>query len=572
MDSPFGVGAEAQQAWSMESMKYRSTRGGASGVSFEHALFDGLARDGGLYIPHFIPSFSLEQIAQLQGLSYPKMALAIFRPYIDSAEIPDRDLLDILERSFASFDSPSVSPLIQLPGSSDGLSILELWHGPTFAFKDVALQVVGNLFEYFLTRRNSPISNGTANGTTNGHTTKNEEHAITVLGATSGDTGSAAIYGLRGKKSIKVFILHPKGRVSPVQEAQMTTVLDDNVFNVAVEGTFDDCQEVVKSCFNDFNFRAEHHLAAVNSINWARILSQITYYFSAYFQHLAQRGLTLDPSASSTDAPQVSFSVPTGNFGDILAGYYATRMGLPTGRLLVATNRNDILHRFLQSGDYAKRRDPTSGEILDAHATSSPAMDILVSSNFERLCWYLERGDSRLTDPGTSDSIAEDRASAAVKSHMISLSSTGSFSVAPGTLALCRELFDSDMVDDEATADCIHRYYAKSGYVLDPHTAVGVVSAERAAARDSAVWDLRTVVCLATAHPGKFPESVLEALQRGGKMVDYAEIATKEMLALEGMPRRCVEVKTGGGNKALALEGVKKVVRDAAEGKDVFNA
>ncbi|KXS12020.1 tryptophan synthase beta subunit-like PLP-dependent enzyme [Gonapodya prolifera JEL478] len=554
-------------------MQYRSTRGGASGVTFEHALFDGLARDGGLYIPHRIPRLSLGDIAALQSLPFPKLALAIFRPFIDPSEIPDADLLSILERSFATFDSPTVAPLVDLPGSAEGFSVLELWHGPTFAFKDVALQVVGNLFEYFLKRRNGEAKKA-ANGTANGH---GEEHTITVLGATSGDTGSAAIYGLRGKDSIKVFILHPKGRVSPVQEAQMTTVLDDNVFNVAVEGTFDDCQEVVKACFNDQEFREKHRLAAVNSINWARILSQITYYFAAYFQHVAKRGLTLDPSAPAESAPKVSFSVPTGNFGDILAGYYATRMGLPVDRLLVATNRNDILHRFLQTGDYSKRRDPATGKVLDAYATASPAMDILVSSNFERLCWYLERGDGRGADMSAGSvaqesdpASAESRASVAVRGHMVSLSSKGSFSVTSSVLDLSRSLFDSDMVDDVETADCIHRYYSRGGYILDPHTAVGVVAAERAATRDAAVWGTHNGIVLATAHPGKFPDAVLKSLRRGGKEVAYSDIATKEMLALEGMPRRCTEVQTDGGDKAKALNGVKKVIGDVVAGVDVF--
>jgi len=302
-------------------------------------------------------------------LSFQDLAYEILSLYISPSEIPSSDLRKLIDRSYSTFRHPDIAPMVPLI-PEDNLHVLELFHGPTFAFKDVALQFVGNLFEYFLERKNAQHE-GTSNG---------ERHTLTVVGATSGDTGSAAIYALRGKKDISVFILHPRGRVTPIQEAQMTTVLDDNVHNLAVEGTFDDCQDVVKALFSHPEMR---NLGAVNSINWARILAQIVYYFSSYFTLANRLG----------EAPRVRYVVPSGNFGDILAGYFAKRMGLPMEQLVIATNENDILDRFLKSGRYEKYPiPPTTNEITPeggVKKTLSPAMDILVSSNFERLLWYL---------------------------------------------------------------------------------------------------------------------------------------------------------------------------------------
>ncbi len=352
------------------SQRYLSTRGGSYDLSFEEVVLKGLASDGGLFIPQEIPSLPANWAESWQHLSFEDLALEIFSLYISPSEIPQDDLKDIVRRSYATFRTPKVAPLITLDAQKNQ-HLLELFHGPTFAFKDVALQFLGNLFEYFLVRRNE------------GKAGKERDH-LTVIGATSGDTGSAAIYGLRGKKDVSIFIMYPHGKVSPVQEAQMTTVLDPNVHNIAVDGTFDDCQDFVKALFADGDMNNSHKLAAVNSINWGRILAQITYYFSSYFQ------LLRDPSYVSESS--VRFVVPSGNFGNVLAGYFAKRMGLPVAKLAVATNENDILDRFWRSGQYEKKpvhgQQAKGGLVEDgvkAHEsgvkeTLSPAMDILISS------------------------------------------------------------------------------------------------------------------------------------------------------------------------------------------------
>ncbi|KAJ3031269.1 threonine synthase [Rhizophlyctis rosea] len=600
-------------------MEYRSTRGGAKDMSFEGAVLEGLATDGGLYIPKSIPKIPLDEIISWANLPFPKLAFKIFRKYIATEEIPDADLQDILTRSFSTFSTPDVTPLKRLPNvfpasgnpNYDNLYVLELFHGPTFAFKDVALQVLGNLFEYFLERRNRKAE---ANG--------EQPYHITVLGATSGDTGGAAIYGLRGKKGVEVFILHPKGRISPVQEQQMTSVLDENVHNVAVEGTFDDCQDIVKSLFSDEPFRRRFHLAAINSINWARILAQITYYFHSYFSLLRSIGVPLNTSSYAA-LTQIQYCVPTGNFGDILAGYYAVRMGLPIHKLVTATNENDILHRFFETGRYEKRKKPaaTSGnesgdpavgglagapDSQDASAddeevrqTLSPAMDILISSNFERLAWYLTRGDGRTENKVADDEAAAKAASQQIAQWMQQLKSTGGFSVSAEVLDNAKELFASYRTSDVETTDAIRRYYhhqfAPSPYkqdafvtnkdiinkkplyyVLDPHTAVGVVAAEdllrqEAAQKGESIKAATYTICLSTASPGKFPEAVLTAInsdvpavsvQRGFTPVEYKDFAPKELVALEGLPKRCVEVTTEGGKRSVGLEGVRRVLEE----------
>ncbi|KAJ1936566.1 threonine synthase, partial [Linderina macrospora] len=345
-------------------------------------------------------------------------------------------------------------------------------------------------------------------------------HKITVVGATSGDTGSAAIYGLRGKKNISVFILHPEGRVSPIQEAQMTTVLDSNVHNVSIDGTFDDCQDIVKQLFGRPDFKKQHSLGAINSINWARILAQITYYFHAYF--------TLVRSGAAS--PKPVFVVPSGNFGDILAGFYARSLGLPVGKLAIATNANDILDRFIHSGKYEKNSE--QGVL----ATPSPAMDILVSSNFERFLWYLAR-DNEVT--AESEAARADLAGATIAGWMDELRSTGSFAVSPKALEAARAVFWSGRCSDADTYTTIAKYYAKSpSYLLDPHTAVGVHVAETLA-KDIEQIGSPDVICLSTAHPAKFSEAVLKAVHDDGKSLDFASILPPPFVGLLDQPRRC---------------------------------
>ncbi|KAJ3174797.1 threonine synthase [Geranomyces variabilis] len=573
-------------------MLYRSTRGHSSGLSFEDAVFAGLAPDGGLYVPHDIPTVTPDQLAAWKDLSFPDLATSIFRLFIAQDEIPDADLADIVRRSFATFSSPDVTPLAKLPNvdappppppsssstattasnNSDlaNLYVLELFHGPTFAFKDVALQVLGNFFEYFLERKNRAAA-----------ADKNNNYGITVLGATSGDTGGAAIYGLRGKNNVDVFILHPKGRISDVQRQQMTSVLDPNVHNIAVEGTFDDCQDIVKAAFSDQPFRTRFHLAAVNSINWARILAQTSYYFHSYFALVRRIG--------DDETARVQYCVPTGNFGDVLAGYYAVRMGLPIARLIVATNENDILHRFFQTGTYEKKRTSSGEEKVKA--TLSPAMDILVSSNFERLLWYLARGDGRSAAAGKKTSAEEEdsaaqNASKYIVEWMNALKTTGGFTVPADLHTRARELFDSFCTSDAMTTDAIRRYYhhrytpgATAHYVLDPHTAVGVVAAEQivtttTTASISTTTTTTYTVCLSTASPGKFPDAVLEAINdaktnkpQGFKPIAYADFAPPQLVALKGLPTRCVDVTNDGGDAGIALEKVRAVLEGVVGAK-----
>ncbi|KAI9567714.1 tryptophan synthase beta subunit-like PLP-dependent enzyme [Boletus coccyginus] len=445
----------------------------------------GLAPDGGLYIPKDIPTLPENWHTDWAHLSYQHLATNILSLFISPDELPPADLVSLVNKTYtvgpSAFRDPSITPLVQLDPKKH---ILELFHGPTYAFKDLALQLVGNLFEYFLNRRNSRKAPG------------EPPEKLTVVGATSGDTGSAAIYGLRNKANISVFILFPQGRVSPIQEAQMTTVLDKNVHTLSVSGTFDNCQDILKSLLADKQFNEKHHLGAVNSINWARILVQIVYYFSAYFQLLSNPGVDIDH-------PEIQFVVPTGNFGDVLAGYYAKRMGLPMGKLGVATNSNDILARFWRSGSYQKV-DPGAGPIAGGvYATTSPAMDIVVSSNFERLLWYLAYENAVQNDE-TSKRVA---ACVQVRDWMAAVKNRGSVDLS-AVLEAARRDFVADKANDEQTIATIRKYNETQSYLADPHTAVGLHAAEVFAKSNSAAT---VQVVLSTAHPAKFAEAVQRA-------------------------------------------------------------
>jgi len=442
-------------------MRYISTRGGIEPIAFKDAVMMGLATDGGLLLPESYPHVSREQLEEWRGLTYPELALKVIAPFVD--DIPVGALKLLIDRSYATFSHPQVTPVIR----KDGVYILELFHGVTLAFKDVALQFLGNLFEYILNERGERLN---------------------IVGATSGDTGSAAIHGVRGKKGITIFILHPHGKTSPVQALQMTTVTDANVHNIAVHGTFDDCQDMVKSLFNDLEFKEKYSLGAVNSINWARVLAQVVYYFWAWLR-------------VTDSAPQpVSFSVPTGNFGDIFAGYVAKRMGLPVEKLLLATNENNILTRFVTHGDYS-----LSGVVQ----TISPSMDIQVASNFERYLYHLfQENPERVRDAFTE------------------LREKGRISFSEAELAQVKSEFCSASVDQARTLETIAAFHGETGYLLDPHTAVGV-----RAALDLLPAEVARV-CLATAHPAKFGEAVEKAT---GAPAPIPE----EILALKGKGTRC---------------------------------
>ncbi len=423
-------------------MRYVSTRGEAPVLGFDDVLLAGLASDGGLYVPETWPQFAPAEIADFAGMPYRAVAARVMAPFVEGT-IPAGDFEAMVADAYAGFTHEAVAPLTQI-GDNDWL--LELFHGPTLAFKDVAMQLLGRLFDYVLAKRRT---------------------RVTVVVATSGDTGPAAIEGCRGREAIDLFVLYPDGRVSDVQRRQMTTVADGNVFNIALQGTFDDCQAQLKAMFNDRQFRERHRISAVNSINWGRVMAQVVYYFTA---------------AVALGAPHrpVAFTVPTGNFGDVFAGYAARRMGLQISQLVVGTNRNDILARFFRSGEY---------RIGAVQPTISPSMDIQVSSNFERLLFELCGRDG-----------------GAVRASMAELTDRRGFHVAADVLERTLELFDSCRVDEAETYATIERTLSQTGKLIDPHTAVGVRAAE-VCRREAGV----PMITLATAHPAKFPDAVERA-------------------------------------------------------------
>ncbi|KKY19927.1 putative threonine synthase [Phaeomoniella chlamydospora] len=540
------------------STKYSSTRYHDTSkqefFSFEDVVLKGLAEDGGLFHPDSIPSVATK-LTSWQDLAFPDLAFNIMRLYIDESEISNSELKSIIDKTYSTFRHPDVTPVVSLDKSKD-LHLLELFHGPTFAFKDVALQFLGNLFEFFLVRKNKSLAPG------------QKPHHLTVIGATSGDTGSAAIYGLRGKKDVSIFIMFPDGKVSPVQEAQMTTVLDPNVHNLAVEGTFDDCQDTVKALFADPEMNKTHHLAAVNSINWARILAQITYYFYAYFSLLRQDA-QIGPNP-------VKFVVPSGNFGDILAGFFAKRMGLPIEKLVIATNENDILHRFWQTGTYSKHPVPASEaegglpqDGVKAHSdgvkeTLSPAMDILVSSNFERLLWYLQYDHEVSNDQSADPAALVHRAGSQVNTWFQELKTTGSFSVHPDVLANARRDFTTHRVSDTQTLETIRSTYKgeiieKKNYVLDPHTAIGVAAAIREVSSTTTTTSSSPVrtISLSTAHPAKFSGAVELALKDEKEFSFNDSVLPEEFKGLDTAERRVLKVCK---EDVRGLKGIRDII------------
>ncbi|ODV80224.1 threonine synthase [Suhomyces tanzawaensis NRRL Y-17324] len=485
----------------MSSKAYRSTRSSENqSLSFEDVVMTGLANDGGLFVPSKIPKLPDTFLEEWKDFSFNELAFNILRLYIEESEISNSELKDLVTRSYSTFRTPEVTPIKKI---DDDVYLLELFHGPTYAFKDVALQFVGNLFEFFLNRRNSKKAAG------------EPKDIITVVGATSGDTGSAAIYGLRGKKDVSVFILYPTGRISPIQEEQMTTVEDANVHTLSVKGTFDDCQDIVKQIFGDKEFNEKYHVGAVNSINWARILAQQTYYFYSYFQLRKQLARNSD---------KVRYVVPSGNFGDILAGYYAKEMGLPVDKLIIATNENDILDRFLKSGRYEKK----SGDDGAVKATHSPAMDILISSNFERLLWYLARDIAAKGD--------DNKAGSTLNDWMKQLKETGSVTIPDEVVKHARITFDSERVNNEDTVKTIRQVYTTSSddYVLDPHTAVGVATTYRFIAKDDKADSIK-YISLSTAHPAKFSDVVSQALD---SVEGYTDFIPEDLKQLRNKEKR----------------------------------
>ncbi len=438
-------------------MKYISTRGQGEPQTFEQVLLSGLAPDGGLYAPESWPQIDVQA---LKGKSYTEIAQAVMYPFVEGC-IPEEDFRAIINETYGPnvFRDDKVTPLHHLAGyEGDKIYVMEQFHGPTIAFKDVALQMLGRLFDYVL---------------------KKKGERVTIVGATSGDTGSAAIEGCKTCDNIDIFILHPKGRVSDVQRKQMTSVIAPNVHNIALDGSFDDCQNMVKAMFNDPEFRHDMNLSAVNSINWARIMAQIVYYFTTALELNADQG---------TD---VSFVVPTGNFGNVFAAYCARQMGLPIKQLGISTNRNDILTRFFESGEM---------KLGDSYATISPSMDIQISSNFERYLFMLMGRDSQK-----------------LAAAMTEFKEKGAVALDDELMTKARSEFMAARADDEQTLLLIKECFKATGYVLDPHTAVGLEGAKQIAHSQNN----GAVVLLATAHPAKFPDAVEKAIQQRPELPEH---------------------------------------------------
>jgi threonine synthase len=427
-------------------VKYVSTRGTAPVLEFGDVLLAGLARDGGLYVPESWPTLAPDALARFAGASYDDIAVEVMWPFVEGTLSRD-ELAAIVTDAYSTFDDPAVVPLRDLAAIEPGLWLMELFHGPTLAFKDVALQLVGRLFDHELDKRGE---------------------CVTIVGATSGDTGSAAIEACRDRDAIDIFIMHPAGRVSEVQRRQMTTVLSPNVHNIAIEGTFDDCQDLVKALFADTELRDRRRLSAVNSINWARVLAQIVYY-------------VVGSARLTGGAAPVAYTVPTGNFGNVFAGYGAQRMGVPISQFVIGANVNDILVRFLSTGTM---------HMTGVEPTLSPSMDIQISSNFERLLFELHGRDG----DAVVDAMARFRAE-------------GRYSVERELMAPLLEQWSGARIDDEQTRRIIADVYERDGVVVDPHTAVGL-GAALARRRDHAV----PMVSVATAHPAKFPDAVEAAI------------------------------------------------------------
>ena len=423
-------------------MNYISTRNNGKKVSFEHVFLKGLSEEGGLFIPHNLKKFDQSELNELSKLDYKSLAFNIIKLFTGEF-IEEQDLKKLINKSYSNFRDDNVVKINKINENY----LLELYHGPTLAFKDIAMQLIGNLYEYYLQKNNKKIN---------------------IIVATSGDTGAAAIDAIRGKKNINIFVLHPHNKISSVQRKLMTTTEDNNVFNIAIRGNFDDCQDLVKSMFSDDSFSNSINMSGVNSINWARIVAQTVYYFYSYFQIGKQ---------------SISFSVPTGNFGDIYAGYIAKKMGLPVGKLIVATNQNDILHRAILNGDYSS---------CEVQETISPSMDIQVASNFERLLYDLYGKNSEK-----------------IKNIMMRIKNN-SFKIEEDILKNLQNDFDSQSLNEKEIINTIKNFYENNNVIIDPHTAIGVGAVEK--------LNLSDVVVLATAHPCKFPVAIEKAISNTVKL------------------------------------------------------
>ena len=423
-------------------MKYISTRDNTKEYNFEQVFIKGLADDGGLYVPKSLKKYNKEELLKLKNLNYNELSTEIINLF--SADFISREeLSSLINKSYSTFREKEVVKISNI----GEMKLLELYHGPTLAFKDVAMQLIGNLYEYYLSKNDKKIN---------------------IVVATSGDTGAAAIDAIKGKSNLNIFVLHPNNRISSVQRKLMTTVEEKNVFNIALDGNFDDCQDIVKQMFFDLEFSKSINMSGVNSINWARIIAQTVYYFYSYFK---------------LNKETVSFSVPTGNFGDVFAGYISKKMGLPVDKLIVATNENDILHRAISKGDYVSRK---------VKETISPSMDIQLASNFERLIYYINNSDSEIT------------------ADIMKKIKKNTYQIDKSSLEIIKKDFLSESCNEEETLDIIEKSYTENNRILDPHTAIGVGVAKKLSLNDC--------IILSTAHPCKFPDAISNAININEKL------------------------------------------------------
>ena len=434
-------------------MKYVSTRDNLKEYSFKDVFIKGLADDGGLYVPKSLKKYGTQELSKLKNLNYNELSTEIINQF-SSEFITKNELSSLVSKSYSTFREKEVVKITEV----GELKLLELFHGPTLAFKDVAMQFIGNLYEYYLSKNDKKIN---------------------IVVATSGDTGAAAINAIKGKSNLNIFVLHPNNRISSVQRKLMTTIEEKNVFNIAINGNFDDCQNIVKSMFSDLEFSKSINMSGVNSINWVRIVAQTVYYFYSFFK---------------LDQEKISFSVPTGNFGDVFAGYLAKKMGLPIDKLLVATNENDILHRAISRGDYISK---------EVKETSSPSMDIQLASNFERLIYYINNSNSEKT------------------SEIMRKVKQNSYQIEKKNLDIIQKDFLSESCNEQETLNIIKKNYEKNNMILDPHTAVGVGVAKKLSFNDCVV--------LSTAHPCKFPDATKNAINKHEELPkELAHVLHKE--------------------------------------------
>ena len=448
-------------------MRYVSTRNKSKEYSFENVFIKGLADDGGLYVPKSLKSFSISELQKLKSLSYNDLSTEIINLF--SSDFISKDQLSsLINKSYSTFREKEVVKI----SSMGELKLLELFHGPTLAFKDIAMQFIGNLYEYYLDKNDKKIN---------------------IVVATSGDTGAAAIDAIKGKSNLNIFVLHPNNRISPVQRKLMTTVNDKNVFNIAIDGNFDDCQNIVKQMFSDLEFSKSINMSGVNSINWARIIAQAVYYFYSYFK---------------LGKETISFSVPTGNFGDVFAGYLAKKMGLPIDKLIVATNENDILHRAISKGDYVSK---------EVKETLSPSMDIQLASNFERLIYYVNNSDSEKT------------------AEIMKKVKQNSYQIEKNNLDIIQKDFLSESCNEQETLDIIKKNYEENNIILDPHTAVGVGAAKKLSFNDCVV--------LSTAHPCKFPDATNNAINKYEKLPEKLQHVVNKIENFQVLKNNIEDVK-----------------------------